>query len=236
MTILALWATPRTVSTAFERMMIERGDLRVLDEPWSRAYYLGPDRRSERFPLVFPESTAAAVEAGVLAAAAHGPLFVKDMAYHAVATITDDALAAMRHTLLIREPRPALVSLHRRWPDFTDDEAGHRAQGRMFDRIVEVTSRPPLVIDSDVLRAEPRRIADAWCDAVGIERRPDALRWDPGMRPEWPLWHDWYRAAAASHGFEPPRPGAPEEVPERVAALMPEAQAAYDRLRAYAIE
>jgi hypothetical protein len=68
MTVLALWATPRTVSTAFERMMIERGDHLVLDEPWSRAYYFGPDRRSDRFELTFPESTYAGVEAGVLRA------------------------------------------------------------------------------------------------------------------------------------------------------------------------
>ena len=55
--MLALWATPRTVSTAFERMMIERGDHLVLDEPWSRAYYFGPERVSDRYGLTFPEST-----------------------------------------------------------------------------------------------------------------------------------------------------------------------------------
>ncbi len=66
--MLVLWATPRTVSTAFERMIIERGDHLVLDEPWSRAYYFGPERHSDRFELTFPESTYAAVETGVLAA------------------------------------------------------------------------------------------------------------------------------------------------------------------------
>lgn len=236
MTIIALWATPRTVSTAFERMMIERGDHLVLDEPWSRAYYLGPDRRSERFPLVLPEATAAAVEQGVLDVGADRPVFVKDMAYHAVDTISDDALAAMRHTLLIREPRAALMSLHRRWPDFTDAEAGHDAQQSMFDRIVDAVAAPPLVIDSDLLRADPERIVGSWCDAVGLDRRPDALTWEPGMRPEWPLWSEWYRAAAESTGFEPPQPTPATPLPDRVAALLPAASSAYERLRAHAIE
>ncbi len=55
--MLALWATPRTVSTAFERMMIERGDHTVVNEPWSRCYYYGPSRRSERFTETLPRST-----------------------------------------------------------------------------------------------------------------------------------------------------------------------------------
>jgi len=117
-TLLALWAMPRTVSTAFGRMMIERGDHLVIDEPWSRAYYFGPERRSDRYPLTFPESTYANVRAGVLAAGRSTPVFVKDMAYHAAPGLTSDDLSAMTHTFLIRDPRAALSSLHARWPDW----------------------------------------------------------------------------------------------------------------------
>ena len=145
MPLLALWATPRTLSTAFSRMMIERGDHLVLDEPWSRAYYFGPERRSERFPLVFPESTYAAVEAGVLAAAAQGRVFIKDMAYQARPGITDDALRAMSHTFLIRDPRAALPSFEAKWPDITDDEAGYASQRELFERIRGLGCRPVVV-------------------------------------------------------------------------------------------
>ena len=47
--VLALWATPRTVSTAFERMVMERGDLHVTTEPFSLAYYHGAEAPSARF-------------------------------------------------------------------------------------------------------------------------------------------------------------------------------------------
>lgn len=208
MPLLALWATPRTVSTAFERMMIERGDHLVLDEPWSRAYYLGPEQRSTRFPISFSESTYAAVESGVLAIARDRPVFVKDMAYHAAPGISDDALATMRHTFLVRDPMAALTSLHKQWPDFTVDEAGYRAQRMLFERVTALQGESPPVIDSDVLRADPSGIIDSWCSRIGIDHLPHSLTWSPGMRDEWPLWRDWYENAARSTGFDPPRPSA----------------------------
>jgi hypothetical protein len=236
MPVLALWATPRTVSTAFERMMIERGDHLVLDEPWSRAYYFGPERRSDRYPPTFVESTYANVEAGVLAAGDAEPVFVKDMAYHAAPGISDDALGAMTHTFLLREPAAALTSLHRRWPDFTDDEAGYAAQRTLFDRVCELTGSVPAVIDSDVLRADPGRVIAAWCDRVDLEHRPSSLQWAPGMQPEWQLWRSWYENAAASTGFAPPEPPRPPQaLPARVATLLDDALAAVEPLRDHAI-
>ncbi len=224
---LVLWATPRTVSTAFARMIIERGDHVVLDEPWSRAYYFGPERRSKRFPLTFPESTYAAIEAGVLAVGADR-LFVKDMAYHAVPGISDEMLSAATNTFIIRSPAAALTSLHRRWPDFTPDEAGYRAQRLLFDRVVQLTGTTPVVVDSDRLRADAPGVVAQWCEHVGLDHRPDALSWSPGMRPEWPLWRDWYEDVARSTGFVAPPRTAPERsgatVPERVAALIDEAE------------
>ncbi len=234
--MLALWATPRTVSTAFERMMIERGDHLVLDEPWSRAYYFGPDRRSDRYPLTFSESTYAAVEAGVLAAGANSAVFVKDMAYHAAPGITDEALAAMTHTFLIRDPMAALTSLHRRWSDFTDDEAGYDGQRELFDRVIALTGEVPAVVDSDALVADPERVVAAWCERVGIDHRPESLRWSPGMRPEWQLWRDWYENAAASTGFAAPAGRARiVDPPERVGSLLDACEQAVAPLRHHAI-
>ncbi len=38
--IIALWCHPRSLSTAFERMVIERGDLEVIHEPFLYLYYV----------------------------------------------------------------------------------------------------------------------------------------------------------------------------------------------------
>ena len=56
-----LWTVPRSVSTSFERMMIARGDHVVLDEPFSRAYYFGPDRQSPRYTETLPDSSVAEI-------------------------------------------------------------------------------------------------------------------------------------------------------------------------------
>ena len=41
------WAVPRSVSTALERVFVERGDFKVFHEPFSVSYYYSPERRSE---------------------------------------------------------------------------------------------------------------------------------------------------------------------------------------------
>ncbi|MCP4301768.1 MAG: sulfotransferase family protein, partial [Gammaproteobacteria bacterium] len=43
--ILALWATPRSTSTAFEWMMRMRGDMTCFHEPFGEAWYQGEDAR-----------------------------------------------------------------------------------------------------------------------------------------------------------------------------------------------
>jgi hypothetical protein len=74
--LLVLWATPRTVSTAFERMMIERGDHQVVDEPFSVPYYLGPSQRSDRFAVEPGVADPEHVVAELLAAAERAPVCV----------------------------------------------------------------------------------------------------------------------------------------------------------------
>lgn len=38
--ILAFWVHPRSISTGFERIFIERSDFKVLHEPFSALYYV----------------------------------------------------------------------------------------------------------------------------------------------------------------------------------------------------
>lgn len=230
--LLALWATPRTVSTAFERMMIERGDHLVLDEPYSVPYYAGPHQRSTRFPVEAGAPDGPDVTRALLADAERQPVFVKDMAYQALPWVDDELLRRATSTFLVRDPAWALPSLAERWPDFTDDEAGYEAQGRLFERARAVGD--VVVIDSDDLRRDPEGIVRAWSDRVGITFLPESLSWSPGMQPQWERWRDWYDATAASTGFEPPADGPP---PRPASARLREAIAAarpiYERLHAH---
>ena len=44
--LIFLWTHPRSVSSALERVMLQRGDLETLHEPFIYLYYLGDARKS----------------------------------------------------------------------------------------------------------------------------------------------------------------------------------------------
>jgi hypothetical protein len=230
---LALWAVPRAASTAFERMVIERGDHTVFDEPFSEHYYFGPRKVSRRFAEVRRDADPDAILERLEGAAREGPVFVKDMAYH-VAGVASPAFAGrFTNTFLIRDPARSLPSLARMWPDFTEEEAGYQALAELVGH-AEAVGQEPVVVDSDDLCRDPSGIVAAWCDRVGLPFVADALSWAPGMQPEWRLWPDWYDATSRSTGFRPPsgEPAGPELSGERVASAYERCLPVYEALRA----
>jgi len=230
--ILVLWAVPRTGSTAFERMMIERGDHVVFDEPFSRHYYFGPEKRSPRFADVLPDSRPDEILAALDAAARDAAVFAKDMAYHVNAIASPELLSRFVNAFLIRDPAYALPSLAARWPDFTDEESGYAALARLVAFADGLGQTAP-IIDSDDLCRDPSGTVRAYCARVGIPFVPDALEWEPGMRPEWELWPDWYQAAARSTGFRaPPTDPPPARTDPHLARAYERCAPIYEQLRA----
>ena len=225
--ILALWSVPRSASTAFERMVIERGDHHVVDEPFSVHYYFGERKVSDRFTEVEPSSSPEAIHASLVAAAATKPVFFKDMAYHLAGAPVADLLPEYRSSFLVREPSGVLASLEARWPDFTDDEAGYIA----LHALVAATGDEAVIIDHDDLCREPARVIAAWCELMDIPFLPEALTWEAGMRPEWARWADWHASSAASTGFRP-REVTRRELSERTRKVAERVQPLYDDLRA----
>jgi hypothetical protein len=227
--ILILWAVPRSASTAFERMMIERGDHRVVDEPFSAHYYFGEEKVSSRFELVEPGSRPHEIVTSLIDVAEQQPLFVKDMAYHAIDFVTTELVATFRNAFLIREPVGAIASLARRWPDFTDEEAGFEAVASMAERVGEA-GQDLVVIDQDDLCRNPAGIVSAYCERMGIPFLEDALSWAPGMRPEWERWSDWHESSAASTGFEAAKPPETDNLPARVRDVVARCRPIYEAL------
>ncbi|HEV2742057.1 MAG TPA: hypothetical protein VGV91_02770, partial [Rubrobacter sp.] len=117
---IALWAVPRSISTAFERVFVEREDFEVLHEPFSDAYYYGPDRMSDRFADAEPkpEHSFEKVLQRVLEPQ-DKRVFVKDMAYQAKGVLSPDFAGRFVNTFIVRDPKYVLVSLYKMWPDFT---------------------------------------------------------------------------------------------------------------------
>jgi hypothetical protein len=202
--MLMLWSAPRSRSTAFYRMMIERGDFTGAHEPFSHAAVFGGADIGGK-----PLATVPEVLAGLRSLATTRQVFIKDTTdrrHPAVLAdqrfLAEDAL----HTFLIRHPRETIRSYLavRRNPRL--HEIGFESQYEVYTKISGLTGRDPLVVDAGDLMRRPAGIVKAYCAHAGIEFRRQALNWQPSDRPEWQGgFSHWFTEAAASSGLtEPP--------------------------------
>jgi hypothetical protein len=211
-------------------MMSARGDLNVVNEPFSGHYYYGPDRRNTRYPpeKPGPQHDPWHVRAQLLDRAAASPVFFKDMAYHVSSCMDADFLKPFRSALLIRDPRFSIPSLYRRVEDFTLEETGFVELHRLAGILREATGADPVVIDGETLRSDPGVVYRKYCEAVGIQFRPESLSWEPGEEPHWSKWTDWYQDAASSQGIRPPA-----TKPDQETLAIPRVAEAVEHCRPY---
>lgn len=96
------------------------------------------------------------------------------------------------------------------------------------------TGQDPVVVDTNVLRQDPRGVLAALCAAVGIEFTDVMLSWAAGPKDFDGLWAShWYKRYHESTGFEPP--GLPSPLPVKLFPLLEECYPLYDMLRRKAI-
>jgi hypothetical protein len=233
--LLALWSAPRCRSTAFARMMEERGDYAVLHEPFSHVVNFGESEvgdqliRSERelipalcrldqqFPLFFKDTTDF-----------HYPWLLADQAF----------LKNGVHTFLIRHPAEAIASHYLLHPGLERDEIGFAWLAEIYEAVIGVTGKPPVVIDSDDLVTRPHETVSAYCRAVGIPFIPEALSWQPGMRLAWQRTSRWHETASVTSGFAPTPPPDLAEVRTNpvLASYLEYHLPFYERLRLAALD
>lgn len=199
--LLALWSAPRCRSTAFLRMMAERGDVVVVHEPFSHVADFGEatvgDRRVRSEAEVIRALTELARDRWV---------FFKDTTdFHYPVLLGDEAfLRAARHAFLIRTPREAIVSHVALNPQLQRDEVGFGRLYEIYTRVRAVTGKQPAVMDAEDLVTAPHSLVAQYCARVGIDFRPEALSWQPGSRPEWRRAQRWHQEVAASTGLGSP--------------------------------
>src|SRR5210317_292562 len=180
--IIALWAVPRSTSTAFEWMMRQRGDLDCLHEPFGEAWYQGEDPFWPRFKAGEKTTKGLTIESvwdDIQARAEKGPVFLKDFPHYINHMWTPEFLSHFTHAFLIRDPAKTISSIYNKWPDFDELEVGFPEQRALFDLLTALQGKPPPVIDSDDLLEDPDTMVATFCDAVGIPFLPEAMSWEP---------------------------------------------------------
>jgi Sulfotransferase domain len=202
---VALWAVPRSISTALERVFVERGDFKVFHEPFSVSYYYSPDRRSDRFAETEAKQEYGYAEIlALMLSVEDRAVYFKDMAYHIAGIMSREFVSRFTNTFIIRDPAPVISSLSRFWPDFTPEEIGYEQQHRLFGLAVENAEEPAVVDAADLIR-DPEGTIKAYCEKIGVPFVAEALSWQPGPVPDWEMWTEWHEEAQESTGIKSQR-------------------------------
>ncbi|MFD3518770.1 sulfotransferase family protein [Streptomyces sp. NPDC058657] len=234
--VIAMWSPPRCRSTAFERMMIERGDLTVLHEPFNILTSKGSFEIGGRTCRSETDLLDAILE---LAATGGRTVYFKDTTdFRYPGLLADPRLTtALQHTFIIREPAEAIASHYARNPGVTADEVGFGHCAEIFDLVRTTAGTFPPVVDAADLVADPAGIAAVYSSLTGLPDLPGALSWQAGERSEWQVFEDWHREAAASTGIHD-RSGEYADTVEnnaRLGALHQAQLPYYEHLRAHRI-
>lgn len=214
--IIALWCHPRSMSTAFERIMRERGDFGCLHEPFMYDYYL--HRQVREMPLFEPEAgrpvSYAEIRDHLLSRAEREDVFFKDMAYYVMPEILSDEAFAGRltHAFLIRDPRRSILSYHKLDPELTCEEIGLEAQWRLYQWLRDECGMSPAVIEAETVQADPRAALGQWWSDIGLPFSEDAFDWNDDAAPEdWGQVAGWHGDVQSSSAIRPPEAGEDEK-------------------------
>lgn len=203
--IIALWTHPRSISTAFERVMMERKDFKILHEPFSYLYYVHEESATISQQYVDPEHPTdyAGIKSYIERVASTYPVFFKDMCAHCFdALVPDDSfLQRVTNTFLIRDPAKAIASYYAMNPDVTVEEIGLRQLCGIYEKALSLGTRP-IVVDADDLEGNPEGTVNAYCRALDIPFIPESLTWESAHQDEWDIWKDWHTDAARSTGIQ----------------------------------
>lgn len=210
-----LWTAPRCISTAFERAIMNLKGGKIFHEPYSVAYYFGPQRKSNRY-LKDPVQSEACFEevSKDLAGTYDGMNFIfsKDMAYYLDGNfeiLLQKGLSEYKHSFLIRNPKKAVPSLYRAsvntkktgWDYFDSEEAGFRQMLQLYEFVVKEFDTSPVIIDADDVLESPEEMMKKYCEAMGLVYQENMTTWEPGEVPEWDTWDGWHDAVLKSRGL-----------------------------------
>jgi Sulfotransferase domain len=184
--LIALWAVPRSVSTAFEKTFSCRSGTKIVHEPFTDCYYFGSERRSWRYGDRADRSSYSASDAITSIFAESTPvIFIKDLCFQAEPYVPRVLLEAAVNTFIIRSPDAVFTSLAPLKPDFTEDEFGFVPLARMWHRVIDELGQTPIVVDGDVFRAHPQEVLRQYCERVGVSFEEDMLHWQDGRIRDW---------------------------------------------------
>ena len=194
---------------------MELENSKIFHEPYSWAYYFGPQRQSIRYENQTPDEVHNYKAIGKNLLKEYDGIdlvFSKDMAYavdNHFNELLGDGMSSFQHTFLIRDPKKAIPSLHAAsvnkqltgWDYFDPEESGYRQMYELYTFVVKHIDKCPVIVDADDLLEDPEGIMQAYCEGIGARFEKKILEWEPGPVPDWDVWAGWHENALKSSGF-----------------------------------
>lgn len=204
--IIFLWAHPRSMSTAIERVMRERGDFDCLHEPFLHYYYR--QRTDKALPHFdgrhdHPRSYAETRDM-VLERAEKAPIFARDMSYYVMPEILQDAVFCrwIRHCFLIRNPVYSILSYYRLDPNRSLNEVGIKMQWRQLRGLQALGIDTSLVLEAEAVQRDPLASMSRFWQELGLDCETQALAWKSGTPPpDWRYVQGWHHDVSESSGI-----------------------------------
>lgn len=197
---IAAWSGPRNLSTAMLYAFGNRSDCAAWDEPFYAAYLAagGADHpmRAETLAVLDtdPARIAARCAGPVPDARAHW--YMKHMPHHMLPGFDMGWAETCVNIHLIRHPARVLASYAAKRDTITMGDIGFAQQATVYDRL-----EGP-ILDSEVIRADPRAALSALCAEIGLPWSDAMLTWPAGpKRFDGPWAAHWYGAVHRSTGF-----------------------------------
>lgn len=201
--LIALWAHPRSRSTAFFRMIQNRGDFLVIHEPFCTRADTGSVEIPDGEGGTLSVSSERDLIAVLLDLSSRFPVFFKETSEHRYREVEKSGLflKTAKHCFIVREPKGTIASHHSVKSNVSCEEIGYRNLYRIYRAVVEATRRRPLVLEANRLVEHADRMVATFCRLFGLRFDPSHLSWRPGARKEWARTDMWHTEVSKSSGF-----------------------------------
>ncbi|WP_147373895.1 hypothetical protein [Massilia cavernae] len=201
--LFVMWAPPRSLSTAFVRIVAARADFTILHEPLCDLAACGHYLDKRAGAPAHQVDSAQALFDYVELLRRDGQVFIKDTCEYAY----DDVLAGTAylrdatHVFMLRDPEKVINSHYHINPDLRCAEVGYEHLARVYKLVRAESHNAPLFVDADQLAADPDGTMARFCASAGLAHMPDSLRWEGGHLDVWERTRRWHLDAANSTGI-----------------------------------
>lgn len=203
---IACWSGPRNISTALMRSWSSRNDSFVSDEPFY-AYYLKELQLKhpmykeiiDYYPYKY-DDVVRYLNSEIPNGKKHW--YQKHMAHHLIDLNNINWIENFENCILIRHPKDVINSYIKKNTLNHIDELGYPQQYKII-RYLDSINKKFIVIDSNILLNNPKKILSQWCRSIDLKFDISMLQWKKGNHPQDGIWwKHWYNNVITTTHFQ----------------------------------